>query len=328
MQTNLPGPIILPFDDDALARAAEAIRAGAIVAAPTETVYGLAADATDPAAVARIYAAKGRPSFNPLIVHVLDLAAAERLAVIDDAARVLADAFWPGPLTLVLPLRADAGLAAAVTAGLGTVAVRVPAHRAMRALLAAGGRPLAAPSANRSGAISPTCAGHVVASLGRAAPLILDDGECPAGVESTIVMDGRVLRPGPVTADLIAAALRSPDGGRPAPQAGSPAALDSRLRASTGVVAPGQLASHYAPAKPLRLNATAAGPAEWLIGFGTIAGDDTLSATGDLTEAAARLFATLHRGDASVKPRIAVAPVPGDGVGEAINDRLRRAAHR
>ena len=307
----------LSFDDAAVARAAGLIGEGQIVALPTETVYGLAADATRPEAVARIYAAKGRPSFNPLIVHVSDLAAARRLAVFDQAAEALAAAFWPGPLTLVLPVRRGAGLAPAVTAGLDTVAVRVPTHRAMRAVLAASGRPLAAPSANRSGAISPTTAAHVAASLGDAVPLILDDGACPAGVESTIVAGAEVLRPGPITAEMIATVLAGLPDGKPA---------RSGEHETGRVTAPGQLDSHYAPAKPLRLNATAAEPDEWLIGFGAVAGDDTLSEAGDLTEAAARLFAALHRADASGKPRIAVAPVPGEGVGAAINDRLQRAA--
>jgi L-threonylcarbamoyladenylate synthase len=310
----MPGPTILPFTPDAVARAAAAIAAGGIVATPTETVYGLAADARSPSAVARIYAAKGRPSFNPLIVHVPDRLAAETLAAFGDGARALAAAFWPGPLTLVLPLRPEARLAPAVTAGLPTVAIRVPAHRAMRALLAATGAPLAAPSANRSGAISPTCAAHVAASLSGEELLILDDGPCPRGVESTIVLDGRVLRPGPITAEEIAAVIGTAAAGEPA---------------DTGsIVAPGQLASHYAPAKPLRLNAIGAAADEWLIGFGAVPGDDTLSASGHLVEAAARLFAALHRADAGPRARIAVAPVPDEGIGAAINDRLRRAAHR
>jgi tRNA threonylcarbamoyl adenosine modification protein (Sua5/YciO/YrdC/YwlC family) len=333
----MSGPTILPFDDAAIARAAMSINAGGIVAVPTETVYGLAADATNAEAVARIYAAKGRPSFNPLIVHVPDLATAERLARFDAEARGLAEAFWPGPLTLVLPVRSEAGLAPAVTAGLTTVAVRIPAHRAMRALLAACGRPLAAPSANRSGAISPTTAEHVAASLGETVPVILDDGACPAGLESTIVMAGRVLRPGPITAEQIAAVVeRLPGEGRGQVARNSGERNPSRTQdAEAGprptpgkVQAPGQLDSHYAPSKPLRLNAKEAEADEWLIGFGPVVGDDTLSATGDLTEAAARLFAALHRADASPRPRIAVAPVPGEGLGEAINDRLRRAAYR
>ena len=315
----MSGPTILPWADG-IARAATLIADGQVVAVPTETVYGLAADATNAAAVACIYAAKGRPRFNPLIVHVLDMAAAERLAVFDADARALAAAFWPGPLTLVLPVRDRAGLAPAVTAGLPTVAIRVPAGRAMRALLTAGGTPLAAPSANRSGAISPTTAAHVAASLGSAVPMILDDGACPAGVESTIVAGRKVLRPGPITSCDVESALL-PGEGR------GPVATHPDIGPEM-VQAPGQLASHYAPGKPLRLNAVTAEPDEWLIGFGPITGDDTLSATGDLTEAAARLFAALHRADASSKPRIAVAPIPADGIGEAINDRLRRAAHR
>ena len=318
---------ILPFGDEAVARAAALLAAGEVVAVPTETVYGLAADARNAAAVARIYAAKGRPSFNPLIVHVADVAAARALAVLDGDAEALAAAFWPGPLTLVLPLRADAGLAPAVTAGLATVAIRVPAHRAIRAVLAATGMALAAPSANRSGGISPTRAGHVVASLGEAVPLVIDDGACPAGLESTIVAGWQVLRPGPVTAAQIANVLSAlPDKSRgPVRRSGT----GPRLTPGKGqVTAPGQLDSHYAPSKPLRLNAAVAKPGEWLIGFGAVAGDDSLSAAGDLTEAAARLFAALHRADASDRPRIAVAPVPREGVGEAINDRLRRAAFR
>ncbi|MEG3164535.1 L-threonylcarbamoyladenylate synthase [Sphingomonas sp. PB2P19] len=321
----------------AIAEAAAVIRDGGLVAVPTETVYGLAADATNPAAVAGIYAAKGRPSFNPLIVHVADLEAAERIAVFDADARALAAAFWPGPLTLVLPLRADAGIAALVTAGLDTIAIRVPRHRAMQALIAASGRPLAAPSANASGGISPTTVAHVAASLGRNAPLILDDGATEAGLESTIVMGRSVLRPGPVTsADILKlfpgegrgpggeVALTADDVPHERPPTGPrPSPGNERL-----VTAPGQLESHYAPTKPLRLNATEAADDEWLIGFGAVAGDVTLSAAGDLIEAAARLFDLLHVADANASARIAVAPVPADGIGEAINDRLRRAAHR
>ncbi|WP_443018982.1 L-threonylcarbamoyladenylate synthase [Sphingomonas sp.] len=311
----------LPYGEAAIADAAAVIAAGGCVAVPTETVYGLAADATDSDAVAGIYAAKGRPSFNPLIVHVPDLAAAEAIAVFDDAARALAARFWPGPLTLVLPMRPGA-VARLVTAGLDTVAVRVPAHRAMQALLRACGRPLAAPSANASNRISPTRARHVLATLDGRIALVIDDGPTSAGLESTIV-DGRtaeVLRPGPISfADLF------PGEGRDV--------LHTRLatgpRPSPGhVTAPGQLASHYAPTKPLRLDAGEHREGEWLIGFGAVAGDDTLSAIGDLTEAAARLFDALHRADASDRAAIAVAPIPDDGIGAAINDRLRRAAYR
>ncbi|MBY8826756.1 L-threonylcarbamoyladenylate synthase [Hephaestia mangrovi] len=307
-----------PYGTAAIAEAARLIAMGEPVAVSTETVYGLAADATDSAAVARIYAAKGRPSFNPLIVHVPDLAAAERIAVFDESSRALAKAFWPGPLTLVLPLRPDAGIAALVTAGLDTIALRVPAHRAMRALLAATGKPLAAPSANASNRISPTRAEHVLASLDGRIALVVDDGPTKAGVESTIVKDGAILRPGPITASELRAVL--PDGSR----------ADSALPASetAQVTAPGQLASHYAPIKTVRLNARQAEPDEWLIGFGAIAGDDTLSSSGNLVEAAARLFDALHQADSSPKARIAVAPVPRSGVGVAINDRLARAAHR
>ncbi|QHL91105.1 threonylcarbamoyl-AMP synthase [Sphingomonas changnyeongensis] len=300
---------IIPADAAGIAEAAALIRAGACVAVPTETVYGLAADATDAAAVAGIYAAKGRPAFNPLIVHVADMGMAEELAQFDAAARALAARYWPGPLTLVLPHRGT--LPAIVTAGLPTVALRMPAHPAMRALIAAVGRPLAAPSANLSGTISPTRAAHVMKTLAGRIPLILDAGATAAGLESTIVKvaDGctRLLRPGPIGADELSAVV--PDG---------PAAVE----------APGQLSSHYAPHKPLRLDAETALPDEYLIGFGAVAGDATLSADGNLVEAAARLFDLLHQADESDRARIAVAPVPAKGLGLAIRDRLARAAHR
>lgn len=299
-------PRILPYGTAAIAEAADVIRGGGCVAVPTETVYGLAADASDSRAVAGIYEAKGRPSFNPLIVHVPELAAAETIAIFDDAARDLARRFWPGPLTLVLRLRPGAGIAALVTAGLDTIAIRVPDHRAMQALLDATGLPLAAPSANASGSISPTRAAHVAASLAGRIPLVIDDGPTPAGLESTIVQDGRILRPGPLDAATLGLAHAVPDG---------------------RITAPGQLASHYAPGKPLRLGSRERRDGEWLIGFGAVAGDDTLSIRGDLVEAAANLFDALHRADASPAARIAVAPVPETGIGIAINDRLRRAAH-
>ena len=296
---------VLAFSDDAIAEAARLVLAGEPVAVATETVYGLAADATNAAAVARIYEAKGRPSFNPLIVHVPDLAAAERIGLFDAQARALAEAHWPGPLTLVVPLREDSGIAALATAGLPTIGLRVPAHRAMQALLRAVGRPLAAPSANASGAISPSRAEHVAKSLGGRIPLILDSGPTERGLESTIVAATggplRLLRRGPI-------------------------AIDAPMGDGSTIEAPGQLASHYAPSKPLRLNAAAAEPGEYLIGFGPVAGDASLSEAGDLTQAAARLFDLLHQADASAKPRIAVAPVPDEGLGAAINDRLRRAA--
>jgi len=272
---------------------------------PTETVYGLAADATNAEAVARIYEAKGRPSFNPLIVHVPGLQEAEAIGELSDEARALAERHWPGPLTVVVPLRADAGIASIVTAGLPTIGLRVPAHPAMQALLRAVGRPLAAPSANASGAISPTRAEHVLKSLGGRIPLILDDGPTERGLESTIVAATggplRLLRPGPIVVDA--------------------------AEAATGKIeAPGQLVSHYAPSKPLRLNASSGEANEYLIGFGEMSGDANLSLSGDLVEAAARLFDLLHEADASPKPRIAVASIPSHGLGTAINDRLRRAA--
>jgi L-threonylcarbamoyladenylate synthase len=311
---NQPVPTrIAAYGKSAVAEACRLIVAGEPVAVPTETVYGLAADAGNAEAVRRIYAAKGRPDFNPLIVHVRDLAQAEEIAIFSDAARALALAWWPGPLTLVLPLKEGAAIAPAVTAGLGTVALRCPAHEAMRALLEACGRPLAAPSANASGGISPTRADHVVASLEGRVPLIIDGGATEHGLESTIVaLDEsgiRLLRLGPIDfADL--KALASLAEGEP----------------KEGIEAPGQLRSHYAPAKALRLNADAAEADEWLIGFGAVKGDDNLSARGDLREAAARLFHALHRAEAQAKRRIAVAPVPEEGIGRAINDRLRRAA--
>ncbi|MDP8994380.1 MAG: L-threonylcarbamoyladenylate synthase [Pseudomonadota bacterium] len=304
---------ILPCGKAAIAEAARLIRAGQVVAVPTETVYGLAADGTDPEAVARIYEAKGRPAFNPLIVHVRDLAQAERLGSLGEAARAAALAWWPGALTLVVPLRRDSGLAPAVTAGIGTVALRCPAHPAMRELLEACAVPLAAPSANASGAVSPTRAEHVLKSLDGRVPLILDGGPTELGLESTIVAfsdDGvRLLRPGPIALEEIAAVARL-----------------SEAKGPERIEAPGQLPSHYAPAKPVRLDASEAEADEWLIGFGPVVGDDTLSASGDLAEAARRLFACLHRAELQSRPRIAVAPVPKQGIGAAINDRLGRAA--
>lgn len=292
-------------DAAGIAKAARILESGGLVAVPTETVYGLAARADSAEAVAKIYAAKGRPDFNPLIVHVAGVEQAAEFAEISPEAHALAEAHWPGPLTLVLPRRGDARLAPAVTAGLGTVALRAPAHPAMRALLDAVAFPLAAPSANRSGFISPTTAAHVLASLDGRIDLVLDGGPTTAGVESTIVAvraDGRVeeLRPGPLQLGT-----RSCD---------------------RGIEAPGQLASHYAPGKPVRLNALAVETDEFLIGFGAIAGDCTLSGEGNVAEAAARLYACLHEAALAPQTRIAVAPVPEDGVGRAINDRLRRAA--
>lgn len=299
-----PPTRVISYSDRAIAEAAQMVFAAYPVAVPTETVYGLAADATNSAAVAAIYAAKGRPSFNPLIVHVPDLAAAEAIGEFSNEARSLAETHWPGPLTIVVPLRKDAPIASLVTAGLPTIALRVPAHPAMQALLRAVGRPLAAPSANASGRISPTRAAHVLASLDGKIALIIDGGATQRGIESTIVAATggplRLLRRGPIHVDAI--------------------------EQSAGIEAPGMMASHYAPAKPLRLDVAAADPDEYLIGFGPIAGDVTLSENGDPEEAAARLFDLLHQADASPEPRIAIAPVPGDGLAAAIRDRLRRAA--
>ncbi len=299
----MPAPTILPFTDDAIAEAARLIAAGEPVAMPTETVYGLAADATNGEAVAKIYAAKGRPGFNPLIVHVLDLEAAERLGEFSVEARALAETHWPGPLTIVVPRREDSGIASIVTAGLPTLAIRVPAHPAMRALLSACGRPLAAPSANASGQISPVRAEHVARSLGDRIALVVDGGKSERGLESTIVAatDGplRLLRRGPVD-------------------------VPGAVEGGDKIEAPGMMASHYAPSKPLRLDAITAEDGELLIGYGPVRGDLYLGGTP--LEAAANLFDLMHQADAALQPRIAVAPVPGNGLAAAIRDRLKRAA--
>lgn len=306
----------LAADDAGVARAADLIRAGRLVAFPTETVYGLGGDATDDRAVAMIFDAKGRPRFNPLIVHLPGLPEAEAIAHFDARARAVAGAFWPGPLTLVLPLRDGAGIPELVTAGLPTVAIRIPAHPLARHLLRAVGRPVAAPSANPSGRVSPTRAAHVLDGLSGRIAAVLDGGACAVGVESTILgLDGepRLLRPGGIPAEALEAAL-----GTPLSPGGS----------GTKPNAPGQLASHYAPGAAVRLNARAAETGEILVGFGPVRGDLTLSASGDLVEAAASLFHILREADALAGPsgRIAFAPVPGHGLGRAINDRLTRAA--
>jgi L-threonylcarbamoyladenylate synthase len=296
---------VLPFTDESIAEAARLILAGEPVAVPTETVYGLAADATNADAVARIYEAKGRPSFNPLIVHVPDLAAAERIGVFGNEALELARKHWPGALTLVVPIRPHANIASLVTAGLPTVGLRIPDHPAMQALLRVSDLPLAAPSANASGSISPTRAEHVLKSLGGRIPVVIDGGPAKRGIESTIVASTggslRLLRRGPIE-------------------------VEAEMETGSAIEAPGQMASHYAPSKPLRLNADAAENDEFLIGLGSIDGDANLSPSGDLVEAAARLFDLLHLADASETSRIAVAPVPPQGLGAAINDRLSRAA--
>jgi L-threonylcarbamoyladenylate synthase len=298
---------VAPFSDNAVAEAAELIMAGHPVAVPTETVYGLAADATSANAVAAIYAAKGRPAFNPLIVHVTGLDQAKTLGVFNERALKLAEAHWPGALTIVVPLKADANIPSMTTAGLSTIALRVPDHRVMQALLRVTGLPLAAPSANASGTISPTRADHVLHTLNGRIPMVIDDGPTEGGIESTIVKvdDDKLhlLRPGPI---LVEGAI-----------VGGP---------SDAIEAPGQMTAHYAPSKALRLNATRAHDDEWLLGFGDVLGQSSLSASGDLTEAAGRLFDLLHAADQSSAARIAVAPIPETSIGIAINDRLRRAA--
>ncbi|MBR3369309.1 MAG: threonylcarbamoyl-AMP synthase [Rhodobacteraceae bacterium] len=299
-----------------ISRASTILRSGGLVAIPTETVYGLAGDARNPAAVKAIFAAKGRPAHNPLIVHVAHMDTATALARLDDTARTLAHHFWPGALTLVAPLRDGHGLAPAVTAGLDTVALRLPAHPAARALLAEFGRPVAAPSANPSGQISPTTAAHVMAGLSGRIAAVLDGGACPVGVESTIIGTddtGRavVLRAGGISPEMMAGVL----GYLPAPAQ------------SATITAPGQMASHYAPRASVRLNAAKRTGHEVWIGFGPdcTGADFTLSENGDLAQAASQLFAILHKADALGRP-IAVAPVPEHDLGLAINDRLRRAA--
>lgn len=303
-------------DDTGIAEAARLLTAGGLVAFPTETVYGLGGDARSDRAVAGIYAAKGRPSFNPLIVHLPDVAAVDRIARPGPNARKLALAFWPGPLTLVLPLRPDAGLSPLVTAGLETVAVRVPAHPLAQQLLHAFGGPVAAPSANPSGRVSPTEAGHVLEGLSGRIAAVIDGGACQVGLESSIVLpdpEPLLLRPGGVPVEAMESLLGQPVG-TPEPQ--------------DKPTAPGQLASHYAPEAAVRLNATKARDGEVLVGFGLVKGALSLSGSGDLVEAAARLFTLLREADRLAGPggRIAFAPVPEAGLGRAINDRLRRAA--
>jgi L-threonylcarbamoyladenylate synthase len=317
--TAEPGTRTLKADDAAIAAAAACLKQGGLVAFPTETVYGLGADAGNGEAVARLYAAKGRPAFNPLIAHVADVTAARRLVYFDAAAEMLAAAFWPGPLTLVLPKREDSGVADLALAGLDSVAVRVPAHPVAQALLAAFNGPVVAPSANRSGHVSPTSAAHVMADLRGRIDLIIDGGACEVGVESTIVSclgEPTLLRPGGLARDRIEAVL-----GR---------ALAVALIADETPIAPGMLASHYAPKAKLRLNAEAPRDGEALLAFGPappFTGTTfNLSPRGDLIEAAANLFSHLRALDATGATSVAVMRVPQEGLGEAINDRLARAA--
>lgn len=317
MQARVPDmTVILAPDAPGLTQAARLLAEGELVAFPTETVYGLGGDARSDLAVARIFQAKGRPRFNPLIVHLPDLAAVQAIAHLGPNALHLAQGFWPGPLTLVLPLRAGTGISPLVTAGLPTVAVRVPAHPLVQRLLHAFGGPIAAPSANPSGRISPTQAAHVVTGLAGRIAAILDGGPSAVGLESTIVLpdpDPRLLRPGGLPVEVLEATL------------GHPLILGGKGETPT---APGQLASHYAPDATLRLNATSPDPGEILVGFGPVKGHLTLSDSGDLVQAAANLFHTLREADRLTGPtgRIAFAPIPETGLGRAINDRLRRAA--
>jgi len=313
-----PGTRILPASPAAIAAAARCLAAGGLTAFPTETVYGLGADARQGEAVARLYAAKGRPAFNPLIAHVADIAGARRLGLFSGDAERLAAAFWPGPLTLVLPKRPDCPVSDLALAGLDSVAVRVPAHRTAQALLAAFGGPVVAPSANRSGHVSPTSAAHVLADLRGRIDLIIDGGPCAVGLESTIVSClGRpaLLRPGGL------------------PRADIERALGHALLlplAEEAPLAPGMLASHYAPKARLRLDASAVRPGEALLAFGPqpLPASHTLnlSPRGDLIEAAANLFSHLRALDLAGTTDIAVMPIPHEGLGEAINDRLARAA--
>jgi len=300
-------------DPASISAAAAILRGGGLVAFPTETVYGLGADATNGEAVASIFTAKRRPRFNPLIVHVQGRAQAETFAAFSPEARKLADAFWPGALTLVLPRRADSALSLLVSAGLDTVAIRAPSHALARQLIAETGRPIAAPSANASGRVSPTTAAHVAEELGDAVDLILDGGRAALGIESTVIgfESGKpvLLRPGAVAREDIEKVI----GPLGAPSGAS-------------ISSPGQLESHYAPRATLRLNVHDAEAGETLLSFGEMQGAMNLSPTGDLKEAAANLFAMLRKLDASGAVRIAVAPIPLHGLGEAINDRLLRAA--
>jgi L-threonylcarbamoyladenylate synthase len=324
------GPItrVMDADAEAVAAAARCLAAGGLVAFPTETVYGLGADAQNARAVARLYDAKGRPAFNPIIAHVADAAAAARLAEFNADAARLAQAFWPGALTLVLPKRPDCPVADLATAGLESIALRVPDHPVARAIIAAFDAPVVAPSANRSGHVSPTTAQHVHFDLRGRIDLIIDGGPAPIGIESTIVacLDGPLLlRPGGVPRADIARVL-----GRELPDAPTSPAAD----AAETPIAPGQLASHYAPRTPLRLDATDVNTGEALLAFGHAPPRGAeravnilnLSPRGDLIEAAANLFSHLRALDAAGSSAIAVMPVPQTGLGEAINDRLRRAA--
>ena len=317
----------LAISDQSIAKAVTILVAGQLVAFPTETVYGLGADATNAAAVARIFAAKQRPAFNPLISHVATADAAFALGQKTPIAAALANAFWPGPLTLILQRNDDCPVATLTTAGLDRIGIRVPAHRGAQTLLQAFGKPIAAPSANPSGRISPSTAKHVLDGLDGRLDLVLDGGSCESGLESTIIdctgKVARLLRPGGIAREALAAALAAANCN---PQIDIAEPLADR----ENPVAPGQLASHYAPKAPIRLMAKTSTDDEELIGFGTVSGAGklalNLSPSADLVEAAANLFSMLHAIDAANIAKIAIAPIPDTGLGEAINDRLRRAA--
>jgi L-threonylcarbamoyladenylate synthase len=313
----------IPLTPDSVERAARLLRDGALVAFPTETVYGLGADATNDTAVAKIFAAKNRPTFNPLIIHVADMDAARAIADISPRAENILNRFWPGALSAILPRSSESSVSRLASAGLDTLAIRMPAHDGARALLRAARTPIAAPSANSSGQISPTTAAHVAADLGDKVAIILDDGPCAIGLESTILDLSRdepsVLRPGGVTLEAIESILGC---------AVARGWLDAKDEQDVPT-APGMLRRHYAPDTPVRLNALHAAPGEALLGFGPMPGAvENLSPSGDLTEAAARLFDCLHRLDNGQFQGIAVAPIPDHGLGRAINDRLARAAAR
>ena len=313
---------VVPATPEAIRQATHALAHGDIVAFPTETVYGLGANALDARAIAKVFAGKERPRFNPLIVHVPGLEAAERYAVMNDTAWRLAEAFWPGPLSLVLKKRPACGIADLVSAGLDTIALRAPAHPVAQALLEAAQLPIAAPSANRSGRVSPTTAAHVQAELGERPAMILDGGPCPLGIESTVVSviepEPGLLRPGALPREAIELVLGAPL-----------LAANANHRGAS----PGQLETHYAPSTKLRLGATGVSSSEALLAFGPEAPQGArvtinLSASGNLEEAAVKLFAALRELDQTVATSIAVMPIPAHGLGEAINDRLQRAANR
>ena len=309
---------ILSADDASIELAVSAIKAGKLIGLPTETVYGLAANALDDTTVFNVFKAKERPSFNPLIVHVADVNMARELAEVSLLAEKLMLAFWPGPLTLVLKLKPNNPLSSLVTAGLDSVALRSPNHPIALKLLERGKLPLAAPSANKSGTISPTTAAHVVDGLGEKIAYVLDGGACTVGLESTIISltndQVSILRPGAITAEMVKSVT------------GQTVTENTKPQSIEAITAPGQLESHYAPNNNLRLNASSANEGEFLLGFGNIKGHTSLSPNGNVDEAAKNLFAMLRVADSKTKDGIAIAPIPNEGMGIAINDRIKRAA--